>query len=90
MEQFQDKWFADFCLAYISYLIKLPSLSDIYRYLEVKVPEINPALHLTYLFRLTNHIRVLLTPTLNAVNVIGRYNSSDFPQMRELYRVLSS
>lgn len=84
-----DKWFNDFCRAYIAYLIRLPSISDIYQKIGTKLQDMDSTRHLTYLFRLTNHIRGLLPVALNAVNTIGRYQASAYIEMRELFNVLS-
>jgi hypothetical protein len=62
--------------SYVTYLMKLPSQSDIYAQTLKKQYDIEPKLHLMHIFRITNTIRVLFPAVLNAVNKIGRYEAT--------------
>jgi hypothetical protein len=84
-----EKWLTEFYQSYVTYLIKLPSLSDIYSEALSKEHNVKPALHLTHIFRVTNTIRLLFPATTNAINIIGRYQASKYTSMKELFVILS-
>ena len=79
-------WFKEFCFSYSSYLMRLPTLSDIYSKLLCGNLSVS---HLTQLFRLTNTISCLFPALTNAMNVIGRYHEDDLNEMKHLFRVIS-
>lgn len=66
----------------MTYLIKLPSLADVYGNIANKQFDVQPILHLTHIFRITNTVRVLFPSVTNAVNVIGRYQASKHAAMK--------
>lgn len=68
-----ELWFKEFCTAYSSYLMRLPTMSDIYSKLICGNLAISQNSHLTQLFRLTNMIGCLFPALTNAMNVVGRY-----------------
>lgn len=70
-----DAWFSEFYRSYITYLMKLPCLADVYAHIEASPYSVEPALHLTHVFRITNTLRILFPATLNAINVVGRYQA---------------
>lgn len=88
-EKTHEKWFIEFYQCYITYLIKLPSLADVYEEALQKEHNVAPELHLTHIFRLTNTVRVLFPTITNAVNIVGRYQATKYPTMKELFVILS-
>lgn len=70
--------------------MKIPSIADVYVNLRDSTYTVEPALHLTHVFRITNTLRVLFPATLNAVNVVGRYQTEKQAIMKDSFAVLSA
>ena len=86
----EASWFLPFYRAYISYLARLPSVSEVYLRAKQEIQ-----LKLTYeamiedVFRLINQIN-LLTESMNVVfNTIGRYFKDKIGVYAGMFEVLS-
>ena len=86
----EEGWFEDFASAYLAYLIKMPSLADIYQMAFTHNYSAPLADHLLHIFRSIHQLRLLFPFVTKAVNVIGRYQTEKHSGFREFYRILSS
>ena len=85
----EEEWYDSFYQVYATYLMKIPSISDIYRIAQKKVYESTSTDHLTHIFRIINQVRGLFPFLTKAVTVVGRYQSHRQNEFRELYRIIS-
>lgn len=85
-------WFSNLYTAYISYLAKLPSVSEVY--VRAKSSGngkiIDKKTQLVDLFRIVNQLCLLLDALINTFNTIGRYYKNSKNVYFKLYKTLSS
>ena len=85
-----EEWFEEFASAYLAYLIKMPSLADIYQMAFAHNYSAALTEHLLLIFRSIHQLRLLFPCVTKAVNVVGRYQADKHSGFREFYRILSS
>lgn len=85
-------WFNNLYTAYISYLAKLPSVSEVY--LRAKFSgngiKIDKKTQLVDLFRIVNQLCLLLDALINTFNTIGRYYKNSKNVYYKLYTIIST
>ena len=87
----QASWFCKLYAAYISYLAKLPSVSEVY--LRAKNNASGKAIgketQLIDLFRIVNQLCLLLDALISTFNTIGRYYKNSKNVYLKLYKIIS-
>jgi hypothetical protein len=88
----QANWFNNLYTAYITYLAKLPSVSEVY--LRAKCSgsgkTIDKKTQLIDLFRIVNQLCLLLDALISTFNTIGRYYKPSKNVYLQLYKIISS
>lgn len=84
-----DDWFVCLYRAYLSYLTKLPSVSEVYvRARTEGYTSYDSKTLLVDLFRLVNQINLLLDPLITTFNTVGRYYKEKKKVYSSMYQLL--
>lgn len=86
------EWFKNLYTGYISYLARLPSVSEVYIRARNTLDgtKIDRKSQLVDMFRIVNQVGLFLEPLINAFNVVGRYYKSSKDVYMRLYKTISS
>ena len=85
-------WFKHLYTGYISYLAKLPSISEVYIRAKktIEGTKIDKKSQLVDMFRIVNQVGLFLESLINAFNAVGRYYKSSKEVYMRLYKTISS
>lgn len=85
----QYAWFLPFYRAYVTYLSKIPSINEVY----VRAQSEDEAWYdgqtlLIDMFRLVNHINLIINPLNSTFRILGRYYKDSSKVYRQIYKLI--